>query len=66
MTATKIVSIGKACSLIQLTPQRIRQAAEALHVLPAIRINGVDHFDEADLERLAEYARRRLARGTEP
>lgn len=57
-TATKsIISIGKACSLIQAMPERIRGAADALGIEPAMRINNIDHYTEADLQRIADSLR---------
>jgi hypothetical protein len=56
MPATiEIVSIGQLAAWIQASPSRIRKAAEALGIQPAYRINGVEHFDEADGERICKF-----------
>lgn len=52
-----IIAIGHAAGLLQKMPDRIRQAAAAIGVQPAARINGVDHFDAADLDRIAAHLR---------
>ena len=52
-----IISIGQAAAMIQAMPDRIRTAAVALGIVPAMRINNVDHFAETDLERIAEHLR---------
>jgi hypothetical protein len=50
-----IHSIGHACQLLQAMPTAIRDAAEALKIEPAIRINGIPHYVEADLERIRKH-----------
>ena len=54
-TLIDVVSLGKACSILQAHPQRIREAAEELGVEATVRINHVDHFDVAALERIREH-----------
>jgi hypothetical protein len=56
-TTISAVSIGQAAALIQAMPNKIREAAEALEIRPAMRINLVDHYSEDDLERIATYLR---------
>jgi hypothetical protein len=56
-----IISIGQAAALIQAMPTRIRNAAIALGIQPAMRINNVDHFAESDIERIAAYLRNQAA-----
>ena len=50
-----IVSVGKACSILQVHPQRIREAAETLNITPSARINEISYYDAAALERIGEY-----------
>ena len=52
-----IVSIGQGCALIQAMPGRIREAAVALGIEPAARINCVDHYTESDLQKIADFLR---------
>lgn len=40
-----ITSIGCLCQRLQASYRRIERAAEALGIVPAMRINGVVHFD---------------------
>jgi len=54
-----IMSLGHAAENLQATIGKIRRAAEAIGIRPSYCINGVDHFDEADVERIRAY----LARG---
>ena len=54
---TSIVSLGQAAALIQAMPSAIRKAAEEMDIKPALRINMIDHYDEHDIERIAEYLR---------
>lgn len=51
-STTSIVSIGKACELLQAGINRIRVAAAELGIKPALTINLVDHFNEDDLDRI--------------
>lgn len=55
-TPAAIRSIGNAAVLLQADTRRIAAAAAALHIKPALILNGVDHFKETDLEKI----RRRL------
>lgn len=50
-----VVSIGQMACRIQQMPDVIREAALQLGIAPSMRLNGVDHFDESDLERIAEH-----------
>jgi len=56
-----IVSIGQAAALIQMMPSEISAVAAELGIQPAIRINGIDHFCESDLQRIAEHLRQPAA-----
>lgn len=47
-----IVSIGKSAELLQAGMVRIRNTAAELGIKPALTINGIDHYDEADIERI--------------
>lgn len=58
--STSIISIGQAAAILQLMPDKIRAAAVELRIVPAMRINQVDHFDEADLQRIANHVQRQL------
>ncbi|RIK78512.1 MAG: hypothetical protein DCC67_11490 [Planctomycetota bacterium] len=58
MRTTSIVSVGAAAPLVGAMPSRIEAVAEQLRIAPALRINGVPHYDESDLERIAEAIRR--------
>lgn len=56
MSATQsIVSIGKLCAICQAGPDRIRAAADVLRIKPALSINGVPHYDETDVPRIAHH-----------
>src|SRR5690606_9667956 len=48
-----IYSLGNAAALIQIMPTEIRKAAEALNIKPSVFINGIPHFEESDLQRIA-------------
>ena len=60
-TSTSIVSIGKAAELLQAGMVRIRNTAADLAIRPALTINGIDHYDEADVERIGDKLRERKA-----
>lgn len=64
MNLNSIHSIGHASQLIQSLPGRIREAAAALGIQPAAHINGVPHFNEADLEKIATHIRSRQQAGS--
>jgi hypothetical protein len=53
--SNSIIAIGKAVSILHVMPNRIRAAAGELGIVPAIRINGVEHFDESDVGRIGLY-----------
>ena len=56
--ATKdFVSIGCLAGQLQRPVRAIEQAAKALQIDPALRLNGVAHFDGGQVERLAEALR---------
>ena len=52
MKTTDLVSIGYAAQLLQAVPKRIREAAQALGIQPACRINGIDHYSEDDVQKI--------------
>jgi hypothetical protein len=58
-----IISIGKAVSIVHAMPARIREAAAALGIEPEMRINGAEHYAEADVERIAEYLGQQVLAG---
>lgn len=58
-TIPSIAAIGQACAWLQVTPQTIRDVAEVLGIAPTMRINGVDHYAEVDLERIRAHLRGR-------
>lgn len=53
--SNSIIAIGKAVSILHVMPSRIRAAAGELGITPAIKINGVEHFDETDVGRIGQY-----------
>ena len=53
--SNSIIAIGKAVSILHVMPNRIRAAAGELGITPAIKINGVEHFDESDVGRIGQY-----------
>lgn len=53
-----VLSIGKAAGELQLPVSQIHRLVFELGIQPAARINGIDHFDTADVERLAAHVRR--------
>lgn len=59
---TSIVSLAKLCEIAQAGPDRIRAAADSLRIRPALSINGIPHYDEADVPRIAKHLSRRKAK----
>ncbi len=53
--SNSIIAIGKAVSILHVMPNRIRAAAGELGISPAIKINGVEHFDETDVDRIGRH-----------
>jgi hypothetical protein len=53
--SNSIIAIGKAVSILHVMPGRIRAAAGELGITPAIKINGVEHFDETDVDRIGQH-----------
>lgn len=53
--SNSIIAIGKAVHILHVMPNRIRAAAGELGITPAIKINGVEHFDESDVGRIGQY-----------
>lgn len=51
-TPLELTSIGKAASIVQRHPARIRAAAEQLGIAPVLIVNGVAHFDVESIERI--------------
>ncbi|CAN0348760.1 unnamed protein product, partial [Ectocarpus sp. 4 AP-2014] len=52
-----VVSLGQACALIHAMPDRIKATAATLDLQPVMRINLVDHYAEADIQRIGEHLR---------
>ncbi len=50
-------TIGHACATLQASYGAVRRALEALGAQPAMVINGVGHYAEADVERAGERLR---------
>jgi hypothetical protein len=59
MKTLSIISLGHACSILQAMPTAVEQAAAALKVRPAAKINMVPHYAERDVERIGQYLRKR-------
>ncbi len=53
--SNSIIAIGRAVSILHAMPNRIRAAAGELGISPAIKINGVEHFDETDVDRIGRH-----------
>lgn len=55
VTSTKdFTSIGVLAAHLQRPVRRIEQAVESLRIEPALRLNGVVHFDGAQVERIVQ------------
>lgn len=59
-----LVSLGRASALLQTMPHRITNAAQALSIEPAMRLNEISYFRECDLEKVANYLRQSAATTT--
>ena len=57
MQTLRLVSLGKAASLLQRMPASISKAASEIGVVPAVVLNDVPHFDESDLQRVSDHLR---------
>ena len=44
-----LLSAGKVCELLQVTPRKLERAAAKAAVMPALRLNSVDYFTDADV-----------------
>ncbi len=47
-------TIGHACGTLQASYGSVRRALEEVGARPVLVVNGLAHFDEADVERAAE------------
>ena len=56
-TTQEFHSVGHMSALMQRSPREIGKAAELLGVKPAMKLNGVDHYDAEQLEQLLEHFR---------
>ncbi len=66
-TTPELTSIGRLCGLFQHDPRRIAHAARSAGVPVALRLNGIDHFDAAGVEKIATWFRERAdQRGASP
>ena len=50
-----IDSVGRLCGLFQRSPRSIREAAVALGVKAAFRINGVPHYTSEQTDLIAQH-----------
>lgn len=58
-TLLDIVSIGSAAAQLQTPIAVIRRVADQLDIKPTARINNIDHFSTADLERIGDELARK-------
>jgi hypothetical protein len=57
-TATQhLESIGHLCASIQSPYATVRRTVDKLGLVPAVTINGIDHFDAEQCERIADAIR---------
>ena len=57
-------TIGHACATLQAPYGTVRRALEEVGAEPAMVLNGIAHYREADVERVAEHlAQARAKRG---
>lgn len=61
-TTTNITSIGHACAVLNRPFALVKSAADALKIKPAVHINGVAHYDDADVERMRRHLAKQEAR----
>lgn len=55
VTATQSLnSLGYTCQLLQRTPAQIRRACVAASIAPTVVLDGVDHFDDAAIDRIRQ------------
>jgi hypothetical protein len=54
-TTFEIVSISTLAERLRTSQGRVRDVAAAMGIKPAGRIDGEDHFDEADAERIRKH-----------
>lgn len=52
------VSIGQLAAHLQRTVRSIEAAAESLGISPAMRLNGVIHFDGEQVEQITQAIKR--------
>ena len=55
--ARDFVSIGQLSAHLQRSVRAIEQAAHKLGLMPALRLNGVPHFDAGQVEQLTAHFR---------
>jgi hypothetical protein len=56
-TTNDFVSIGQLAAHVQHSVRSIERAAERLHLVPSMRLNGVPYWDGPQVERLTEALR---------
>lgn len=67
MNTLTLVSVGRLASLLGVGVATVKQAADRARVRPALTLNGIAHFHEADIgaiRRAALVRRRKPAEGT--
>ncbi len=52
-----IASIGHVAANLQRSPEQIRLIASRLGITPAVLINEIAHYEESDLQQIAEAFR---------
>ncbi len=57
MSNVNLSSIGHVSGQLQYSVQRLAAIAAELGVQPSLTINGVPHFEETDVEKLASRVR---------
>ena len=58
-TAQEYHSTGHLCQLLQRSPRAIAKAAEGLGIAPALKLNGIGHWDADQTEKLIDHFRDR-------
>ena len=58
-----LITLGRLAVQLGLTPDRAMGLARKLDIVPALRINGVVHFDDDDAQRIIDH-RQQIKLGT--
>lgn len=48
-------SLGECCRMLRCTPTTLNRAAEVLRIEPALLLNSVPYYTEADIEKLRQH-----------